>query len=296
MNLQKLLKNGKRKPVILDTDTFNEVDDQYALAYAMLSSDTVDLRAITAAPFQNSRAATPAYGVEQSYAEALRIRNFVDATSTIPVYMGSATYLPSKAEPVRSDAAEAIVRLVRESDELMYIVAIGAITNVASAILMAPDIVEKAVVVWLGGHALHWKNNHEFNLYQDVPAAQVVFDSGIPLVQIPCCGVCTEFLTTVPELKHYLSNKNDLCDYLVDMTEKYVNRPGKITLSKVIWDVTAVAAITRPDTLDMVEIPRPIVTDNELYAFDMARPHYLYVRNISRDKLFADLFQKLSSK
>ena len=43
---------------------------------------------------------------------------------------------------------------------------------------MAPDIAEKAVVVWLGGHALHWKNNHEFNLYQDVPATQVVFDSG----------------------------------------------------------------------------------------------------------------------
>lgn len=296
MNLKELLQNGKRKPVILDTDTFNEVDDQYALAYAMLSPDTVDLLAITAAPFQNSRAETPAYGVEKSYAEALRIRNFVDANSTVPVYMGSTTYLPSKSEPVISEAAEAIVRLVRESEETVYIVAIGAITNVASAILMAPDIAEKAVVVWLGGHALHWKNNHEFNLYQDVPATQVVFDSGIPLVQIPCCGVCTEFLTTVPELKYYLASKNDLCDYLVDMTEQFVNRPSKVTLSKVIWDVTAVAAIVKPDTLDMVEIPRPIVTDNELYAFDMARPHYLYVRHINRDRLFSDLFQKLASK
>jgi TPR repeat protein len=63
----------------------------------------------------------------------------------------------------------------------------------------------------------------------------------------------------------------------------------------VVRDVTAVAALVRPDTLDMVEIPRPIVTDNSNYATDWARPHYLYVRHISRDKLFADLFEKLTS-
>ena len=296
MNLKQELFNGKRKPVILDTDTFNEIDDQYALAYAMLCPEKVDLLAVTAAPFSNSRAKTPAEGVQQSYDEALRIRSFIDPNATVPVYLGSKTYLPSKKEPVESEAADAIVRLVRESDETVYIVAIGAITNVASAILMAPDMVEKAAVIWLGGHALHYKNNHEFNLFQDVPAAQVVFDSGIPLVQIPCCGVCTEFLTTVPELKYYLSGKNELCDYLVDAVEKYVKRPGKEMLSKVIWDVTAVAAITRPDTLDIVEIPRPIITDNELYAFDMARPDYLYVRRISRDALYLDLFEKLANK
>ena len=292
---EKLL-DGKRKGVILDTDTFNEIDDQYALAFAMLSPEQVELLAVTAAPFSNSRAATPAYGVEQSYNEALRIRNFVDPTSAVPVYMGSKTYLKAKDEAVDSDAARAIVKLVREREDTTYIVAVGAITNVASAILMAPDIVKKAAVIWLGGHALHYKNNHEFNLYQDVPAAQVVFDSGIPLLQIPCCGVCTEFLTTIHELRYYLEGKNDLCDYLVQLTDVYLNRPGKVVYSKVIWDVTAVAAIARPDTLDMVEIPRPIVTDNELYAFDMARPSYLYVRRIDRDKLYLDLFDKLANK
>lgn len=294
--LKEKLLDGSKKAIILDTDTFNEIDDQYALAYAMLSRDTVELLAVTAAPFSNSRAATPAYGVEQSYNEALRIRNFVDPASTVPVYMGSKTYLHSKSEPVESDAANAIVELVRGREELTYIVAVGAITNVASAILKAPDIVEKAVVIWLGGHALHFKNNHEFNLYQDVPAAQVVFDSGIPFVQIPCCGVCTEFLTTIHELRHYLAGKNDLCNYLVELTDAYLNRPGKVVYSKVIWDVTAVAAIARPDTLDMVEIPRPIVTDNELYAFDMGRPSYLYVRRIKRDTLYLDLFDKLANK
>ena len=66
--------------------------------------------------------------------------------------------------------------------------------------------------------------------------------------------------------------------------------------SKVIWDVTALAAIVAPETLSMVQMPRPIVTDSENYAFDNGRPHYVYVRRIYRDKLYTDLFQKLANK
>ena len=62
MNLIETLLDGKKKSVILDTDTYNEVDDQYALAYAMLSPDKVNVLAITVAPFKNSRAKTPGEG------------------------------------------------------------------------------------------------------------------------------------------------------------------------------------------------------------------------------------------
>lgn len=292
--LLQTLRDGKVKKMILDTDVYNEIDDLYALAYAMLSPDKVELLAITAAPFLNSRSTSPADGMEQSYNEAFRVRGLVDADSKIPIYRGSTAFMGKDKVPVRSEAAEAIIRLVKESDETVYIVAIGAITNVASALLMAPEIAEKAVVIWLGGHALHWKDNKEFNLYQDVPSAQVVFDSKVPLVQIPCHGVCSFFHTTIPELAYYLEGKNPLCEYLMDETRKY-NKRNTPCWSKVIWDVTAVAALVRPDTLDMVEIPRPIVTDNSNYATDWARPHYLYVRHISRDKLYDDLFQKLVS-
>jgi inosine-uridine nucleoside N-ribohydrolase len=288
------LKNGQVKPMILDTDVYNEIDDLYALAYAMLSPDKVKLLAITAAPFLNSRSTSAADGMEQSYNEAFRVRGLVDADSKIPIYRGSTAFMKPDKQPVSSEAAEAIVRLVRESEETVYIVAIGAITNVASALLMAPDIADKAVLIWLGGHAMHWKNNKEFNLYQDVPSAQVVFDSKIPLIQIPCNGVCSFFHTTIPELAYYLEGKNPLCDYLMDETRKY-NRNNTPCWSKVIWDVTAVAALVYPETLDMVQIPRPIITDNSDYAYDMARPHFLYVRHINRDKLYRDLFEKLAN-
>ena len=291
--LLETLKNGKVKPMILDTDVYNEIDDFYALAYAMLSPDKVKLLAITAAPFLNSRSVSPADGMEKSYQEALRVRGLADANSNIPVYRGATRFMTSKTDVVESEAVDTIIKLVRESEETVYIVAIGAITNVSSALVKAPDIADKAVLIWLGGHAQHWKDNKEFNLYQDVPGAQVVFDSKIPLVQIPCNGVCSFFHTTLPELNYYLKGKNALCDYLLEVSADYMgNKPAR---SKVIWDVTAVAALVYPETLDMVQIPRPIITNNSNYAYDMGRPHFLYVRHINRDKLYADLFEKLAN-
>ena len=285
------------KNVILDTDAYNEIDDQYAIAYSMLSPDRVKLLSINAAPFLNSRSTSAGDGMEKSYNEIFRIMKLVDPEANIPVYRGSTAFMTDVKVPVESEAADNIINTVMNSDELVYIVAIGAITNVASALVKCPEIADKAVLIWLGGHALHWQDTKEFNLRQDVPAAQVVFNSGIAFVQIPCNGVCTEFVTTIPEVDYYLKGKNALCDYLLELTANY-NKTHENTAvwSKVIWDVTAVAAIVAPETLDMVQMPRPIVTDSERYAFDSAAPHYVYVRRIKRDMLYTDLFQKLSSK
>ncbi|WP_147867843.1 hypothetical protein [Stieleria maiorica] len=59
--------------VVLDTDAFNEVDDQFALAFAALSSHKINLLAVTAAPFRNQRSTSFADGVEKSYQEIVRI-------------------------------------------------------------------------------------------------------------------------------------------------------------------------------------------------------------------------------
>jgi len=39
--------------VVLDTDTYNEVDDQFALAHLLLAPELVRLEAVYAAPFFN---------------------------------------------------------------------------------------------------------------------------------------------------------------------------------------------------------------------------------------------------
>ncbi|MFQ7549914.1 MAG: nucleoside hydrolase [Blautia marasmi] len=121
--------------------------------------------------------------MEKSYQEILKVLKLMKEKKYEKVtYRGSNTYLPDESTPVDSPAARNLVKraMEREDDNPLYVVAIGAITNVASAILMEPEIIKKIVIVWLGGNALHWPDNHEFNAYQDVAADRVIFGSGVP--------------------------------------------------------------------------------------------------------------------
>lgn len=297
MDMKEILKDihsDSVKNIILDTDAYNEIDDQFTLAYALLSKDRVNILSVNAAPFLNSRSVSAEDGMIKSYNEIFKIIKLTDPSAHIPVYKGSASFLKSKTEPVDSEAADNIINTVMNSDKTIYIVAIGAITNVASAIIKCPEVTKRCVLIWLGGHSLHSPDTHEFNLYQDVYAAQTVFDSQIPLIQIPCDGVCSEFITTVPELEYYLGGKNDLCNYLVDIVRDYSK--GRYCYSKVIWDVTALAVLVKPKTLEFVTIPTPILNNGCRYSYDPSRHHYIYVRKIRRDPLYADLFGKLANK
>ena len=180
-----------RVKMVLDTDTYNEVDDQFALAYSLLSPEKLDVLAVYAAPYFNDRSSGPEDGMEKSYAEIVRLLGKMGRTSEGFVFKGSRGYLPDGETPVESEAARDLVKkaMAMPEGELLYVVAIGAITNVASAILMEPEIVKKICVVWLGGHPLSASTAREFNLMQDVPAARVVLDCGVPFTLVPCMGV-----------------------------------------------------------------------------------------------------------
>ena len=277
--------------IILDTDAYNEVDDQFCLAYCMRTPEHIRLLSVNAAPFLNERSSSAQEGMELSYQEIFKVIRLVDPQAELPVYRGSCTFLPDRHTPVQSDAAQNIIRTVMSSEEPVLIVAIGAITNVASALLLCPELAQRTGVIWLGGHSFQSKDTKEFNLRQDIAAAQVVFDSGIPMVQIPCDGVCTQFVTTVPELEHYLRGKNELCDYLVD---NVVQECKGYAQSRIIWDVTAAAVLICPESCQIVTVPRPYVTSDCLYAYDLARPQYGYVRKLGRDIIYGDLFRKLT--
>ena len=79
--------------MVLDTDNFNEVDDQFALAYAVLSKEKLNLEAVYAAPFNNSRASGPGDGMEKSYQEILKILKMLNVPSENFAFRGSPDYL-----------------------------------------------------------------------------------------------------------------------------------------------------------------------------------------------------------
>ena len=285
--------------VILDTDTYNEIDDQFALAYLLRSDEKLICKAITAAPFFNSRSQSPEDGMEKSYDEILKVLDLCGRNDLVPrVFKGSRGYLKSETEPIISPAAEEIVRLSKDysPEKRLYVIAIGAITNVASAILMDKSIIDRIVVVWLGGHALHWKDNKEFNLHQDIAAARVIFGCGVPLVQLPCNGVVSAFSLSKPEIEAWLLGANPLCDYLGRNTIEYEEGFGKNRLwSKTIWDVTAVAWLLNEGERFMNEriIHAPIPEYDDRYSLSDHTHFMKYIWNIKRTALFEDLFKKL---
>lgn len=296
--IKRLAKPEGKVDVVLDTDTYNEIDDQFALAYLLKSGERLNLQAIYAAPFFNHHSESPEDGMEKSYEEIHKVLELMEQNEYREVtYRGSDRYLTDETEPVDSPAARDLVKraMERGEDEPLYVVAIGAITNVASAILIKPEIIRKIVVVWLGGNSLDWHDNYEFNARQDVAAARVVFGCGVPLVQLPCMGVVSTFATTGPELEYWLKGKNKLCDYLVENTVQEAGLVGQDKCwSRAIWDVAAVAWLLDAEFMEERLEHSPIPEYDHKWGVDKTRHFIKYVYGINRDALITDLFEKLS--
>ena len=287
--------------VVLDTDAFNEIDDQFAISYLLKCGEKLRVKGICAAPFFNHHSSGPADGMERSYQEVLKLLKLMGRQEMESlVYRGSEQYMLDEQTPVLSPAAEFMARLSRDytPENPLYIVAIGAITNVASAILLEPSMAQRCVVVWLGGHGIHIRQGaSEFNMQQDIAAARIVFGCGIPLVQLPCFGVVDRFSTSRYELAHWLKGKSPLCDYLYENTvaEAEAYAAGK-PWTRVIWDVTAVAWLMNEGEPFMCQrlIPSPIPQYDKHYAQDPDRHLMCYVHEVSRDALFEELFDRLT--
>jgi inosine-uridine nucleoside N-ribohydrolase len=277
--------------VVLDTDTFNEVDDQFALAHLLLSD--VQLEAVYAAPFHNTRSTGPGDGMEKSYEEILRIYELVDPKPVPPTFRGSRQFMSAPDVPVESEAAHDLVkRAMASGSEKLNVVAIAAATNVASALLIEPRIAEKIKLIWLGGHAPFLHDTREFNLEQDLHAARVLLDSPVPLVLLPCFPVCSHLKTTVPELEALLAPQSRLGAYLTDIVREH--GPKVPAWSKVIWDIGATAWLVNPDWVQTIRVPSPVLRDDVTWELPTpaGRREIDMAFLVHRDEIFADFFEK----
>jgi purine nucleosidase len=285
--------------VILDTDTFNEIDDQFAVAYTLLSADKISVEAIYAAPFHNRRSSGAGDGMEKSYEEILRVLDRLHVSRRDNVFRGSRHFMGKTATPVESPGAQDLIRRATASArDTLYVVAIGAPTNVASALLMNPKIKENIVVVWLGGQPYDFPSAAEFNLQQDPAASRVLYDSGVRLVNIPTSNVSEQLRTTIAELERFLKGKSRIADYLLKIFIEYHSERGwkpDVPRSKVIWDISAVAWLINPGWISTKLVPSPILTDTLTWRYDRTRHEIRVATHANRDEIFGDLFRKLTN-
>ena len=197
MTVQDDKDNLAMKRVIIDTDP--GTDDAIALI-ATLNSPELDVLALTTVTGNAS--------LQDATRNALGLLTALNR-SDIPVYVGADTPLVGKFEyaenyhgpggmttplpepesaPSPTPAERYIRDAARDSDGDLTIIALGPLTNVALAIRNEPDVMNRVKEIFVMGGAVEVGGNitpyAEFNIYDDPCAANIVFDSGIPITLV----------------------------------------------------------------------------------------------------------------
>lgn len=200
----------KRFRVIVDTDAKNEADDQFAIAHHLMTP-MFEVKGIIATHFEGKYHSGDT--MMRSYDEINLVLDLMGLRGEYPVYRGCAAPLPDEAHYVESEGARFIVEEAMREDPLPLVVALqGAITNLASALLMKPEIADRILAVWIGGDD-YPKGGWEFNLSQDIAAANVVFGSSCALWQVPR-SVYTQVNVSLAELQSRVACCGKIGEYL----------------------------------------------------------------------------------
>ncbi len=280
----------ERINVILDTDTYNECDDQFALAYMIKSQDIFNIEAITIAPYSHKeRNENIIDGQEKSYNEILKICNYLKFNTENKVFKGAKDYICNGYDET-NDAVNKIIEIALKNDKTC-VMSIGAITNIALAIKKEPEIIKKIEVIWLGGNSLLQNNNLEFNFKQDINAVKMVFESKVKLTVIPCKNVASDLITSVYELEHYLKDKNKLCNYLIN--KFYNDGYHGIQERRVIWDISVIAYMINKTWFTSLDISCPNIKDDTSYELTTNNHKITMINYIDANKVYTDLFKKL---
>lgn len=333
--------------VLIDTDAANEIDDQFAIAWAMLSPDRMDVEAIVAEPYghlhmreelvaavkaRQENTGTdlaedkheawashliangidpatmeltgPAEGMERSYEEIITVLDKMGIPASGLAYRGSDRYMPSADTPVESEGAERIIEAaLSDDDRVLFVVAIGAVTNVASALLMAPEIAGRMVVTWTSGYPT-WtdlSNQPSLNLVQDPHASRLLFSSGVPLVYLPGFHIGAQLRFSLPEMEAWIEGRGEIGDYLFHL---YTNNPIRVQRgitpfpgqTWIIWDLINVAWLIDRSWVPTRTAPTPRLDQSLRWRARPDGPLMLEAVGIDRDAIYHDLIVKLDDR
>lgn len=225
-----------KPPVIVDCDT--GIDDALALLY-LLHDPANDLRAITTVS-GNIDATTAARNT-------LHVLTLLGRTD-IPVAVGVAdnqhtsyepaphvhgtdgignTNPPSPATaPVTEPAAELIVRMAREHPGELNLLALGPLTNLASALRLEPALPELVPHVTIMGGALHHPGNvtpaAEANIHNDPEAARIVLHAGWNITLVPL-DVTMNHVLTAEQQTRLRNRATPTSEFAADILDCYLD-------------------------------------------------------------------------
>lgn len=204
----------KKIRMIVHTDCKNEADDQYAVAHHLMTPKFA-VKGLIAGHFDKANQGRYPDGgtAKASYDEIIKVLDLMHVKDEYPVFMGSARPLADENTPNICPGAQFIVdEAMKDDPRPLFIAMQGAITDLASAILMEPKICERMTAIWIGG-GVYPEGGFEFNLMQDINAANVVMKSKMPLWQVPM-NVYKQMSVSLAELERKVRPYGKIGNYL----------------------------------------------------------------------------------
>jgi purine nucleosidase len=284
----------RRRRVIIDTDAKNEADDQFAIVHALLSR-SLDVRALIAAHFGASRSPR---SMQESREEIDRLLDLMDLQGTVTVANGAPYPIPDERTPQDSPGARLIVAesLLATPEDPLYVAFLGPLTDMASAILLDPEVARRPVVViWIGGVGYGGVETYpgvEFNLGNDITAANLVYDSGITVWQVPS-NVYSQVSVSYAELDEKIGGTSELADYLISQMVEWnaTYHPGPIE-SRSLGDSPAVSLLLFPRGGTFRTVPAPRFGREGHYLPGSGHPVRV-VESVDVRFLIEDMFAKI---
>jgi hypothetical protein len=292
--------------VVLDTDANNELDDQHAIAYLLLSGNVFDVDGITV------NATRSGGDIEQHAAEAERIVRLCNLYPQIPVYRGangSFEQITDKVDASAFDGVEAVNYIIKRAHEqapgTLVLLPIGKLTNIALALKKDPSIIGSVRIVWLGSN---YPDPGEYNQENDEPALNYILGLDVPLefavvrygkssgtdaVRVTLADVEKNMPGVGPRIPGAVPGRHGgqfstFGDYSIDLFH-HIHLDGDPP-SRALFDMAAVAIVKNPAWATRTVIPAPIL-EGGTWRERPNNPRSIVIwENFKRDAIVADLF------
>lgn len=287
MSLRFDVPDYKKVRVIVDTDAACEADDPFAIVHALLSPKLI-VKGIIAEHFNE------AGSMERSYNEIITILDAMQLDT--PVYKGQTGPL-SEDKDISPAVSFIIDEAMKTDDKPLFILCQGAITNVAKAFEVQPEIIKKVTVIWIGTHgeAPTVAPFREFNAGNDISAANFVLSSGTDLWLVPS-KVYTTINIGIAEIQRRISPCGKIGEHLFTNLVDYNNSQFAGWTKGESWslgDSPAPALALNPDCGHYVYAKAPLVATDTSSVVNENNPVVKIYTDIDSRYILEDFIAKL---
>ena len=279
-----------RQRVIVNTDAKNEADDQYAIVHALLTP-SFELHGIIPAHYGTRKTPT---SLQESHNETVRLLRLMHLEGQVRIEDGAAGAISDESTPVDSPGARLIIdEAMKDDNRPLHVAFYGPLTDMASALLLEPAIQDRGIrVIWIGGSS--WPSGgSEYNLSNDIHAANVVMKSRVEMWQIPTTTYRTMGVTYA-ELIEKVHPQGEIGRYLVEQLIEHNAKRRQAMEYRSLGDSPCIGIIMDPECGQWSWRPAPAFDSQMRYLHTgKYRPIRVY-ENVNTRFIHEDFFAKLA--